>query len=295
MAKLKIALLQLLNEPGGPEANLIKGAAFCRKAAAMGADIALFPEMWSIGYVFPDLADPQACTIWEAQAIDQTSPFFLHFQKLAQELNMAIALTYLEKWPGKPRNAVSLIDRYGQLVLTYAKVHTCDFDLEATLTPGDAFRVANLDTMDGEVKIGAMICYDREFPESARVLMLQGAEIILTPNSCPLEQNRLSQYRSRAFENMVGLAMVNYPAPKDNGHSIALDGIAFGRDGTSRDMIIVEASEEENIVIAEFDLDALRDYRSREAFGNAYRKPSRYGLLTSASVSAPFIRPDNQI
>ena len=88
-------------------------------------------------------------------------------------------------------------------MLTYAKVHTCEFDIEASCTPGDDFYVCDLDTAAGEVKLGAMICYDREFPESARILMLKGAEVILTPNSCPLEINRLSQYRARAFENMV--------------------------------------------------------------------------------------------
>jgi predicted amidohydrolase len=42
-----------------------------------------------------------------------------------------------------------------------------------------------------------MICFDREFPESARILMLKGAELILTPNSCPLEENRIGQFRTR--------------------------------------------------------------------------------------------------
>jgi len=86
-----------------------------------------------------------------------------------------------------------VIDRYGEVALTYAKVHTCDFDREAALTPGAGFVVAPLDTAHGPVQIGAMICYDREFPESARVLMLQGAEILLVPNSCAMERNRLDE------------------------------------------------------------------------------------------------------
>jgi len=73
-----------------------------------------------------------------------------------------------------------------------------------------------------------MICYDREQPESARILMLKGAEIILTPNACPMEINRLTQLRSRAYENTVGIATVNYPhgQPDCNGRSSAFDGIA---------------------------------------------------------------------
>ena len=82
---------------------------------------------------------------------------------------MSIAVTYLEKWnEGKssPRNTVSLIDRTGEIILTYAKVHTCEFDVESGLTPGEDFPICSLTTAKGEVKIGFMICFDREFPES---------------------------------------------------------------------------------------------------------------------------------
>ncbi len=90
--------------------------------------------------------------------------------------------------------------------------------------------MTELDTENGKVNIGAMICYDREFPESARILMLKGAEIILVPNACPMEINRLSQLRARAFENMVGIATANYAygQPDCNGHSSAFDGMAYG-------------------------------------------------------------------
>ncbi|MFT8344266.1 carbon-nitrogen hydrolase family protein [Clostridium beijerinckii] len=89
--------------------------------------------------------------------------------------------------------------------------------------------------------MGAMICYDREFPESARILMLKGAEIILVPNACPMEINRISKLRSRAYENMVGIATVNYPKgkPDCNGHSSAFDGIAYRPSNFgSRDTLI---------------------------------------------------------
>ena len=99
-----------------------------------------------------------------------------------------------------------LFDRYGERRLVYAKVHTCDFGAERNLTPGDDFYVTDLDTACGIVKVGAMICYDREFPESARILMLKGAELILVPNACPMEINRLAQLRGRAYENMTAIA-----------------------------------------------------------------------------------------
>ncbi len=293
MSLLKIALLQMTACGQDQAANQAKGEEFCRQAAQSGADIALFPEMWNIGYSFFNPAVPEEQVQWAAQAIGLGDSFIRHFQTLAQELKMAIALTYLERWTNEPRNTVSLIDRYGQISLTYAKVHTCDFGKEAALTPGEDFYVANLDTAAGMVKIGAMICYDREFPESARILMLKGAEIILTPNACTLEAGRLGQFRARAFENMVGLALTNYAAPQNNGHSVAFDGISCPEiDAEPCDTLIVEAGEREGVYLAPFDLDALRAYRQREAWGNAYRKPRCYGLLASSEVAEPFMRSD---
>ncbi len=291
MSKLKIALLQLLSAGFDQAANLAKGQETCRMARQLGADIALFPEMWNIGYQMPDSALPEQVKYWQGHAIDRDSEFVNSFRKLAWELDLAIGLTFLEQWPGGPRNSFCLIDRHGEIRLTYAKVHTCDFDKEIGLTPGEDFHICELDTACGPVKVGAMICFDREFPESARILMLKGAELILTPNACELETNRLGQFRTRAFENMLCVAMANYAIPQENGRSAAFDGIAFKETG-SRDTCLVQADGHEGIFLAELDLDLLRLYRAREIWGNAYRKPGRYGMLTSPSVEPPFLRPE---
>ncbi len=286
---IKVALLQLLPE-NSLEGNLNKGMDYCRRAKKMGADIALFPEMWSCGYNIPESIEEL-----NKLAITSNSSFVLCFQSLAKELNMAIGITFLEKHKSSFRNTICLIDRLGEAVLTYAKVHTCDFGDEKVLMAGDDFFVANLNTNAGIVKIGAMICYDREFPESARILMLKGAEIILVPNACPMEINRLSQLRARAYENMVGIATTNYPKgkPDCNGHSSAFDGIAYRPgEADSRDTLIVEAGEAEGIFIANFPLDEIREYRKREVHGNAYRHPKKYGLLINEAIDEPFIRND---
>ena len=294
MSLIRVALLQLVPSGLDQDANLSKGEAFCRGAEEMGADVVLFPEMWNIGYTFYAPSQPDARQAWRAQAIDQEDSFFTHFKALAKELNMAIALTYLEKWHGSPRNSVSLIDRHGETVMTYAKVHTCDFDTEAAVTPGEDFYTCMLDTDKGEVRIGAMICYDREFPESARILMLKGAELVLTPNACSLEDHRIGQFKARAFENMVGVAMTNYAAPQNNGHSVAFDAVAFDEDGNARETLIIEAGEDEGIYVAEFDMDRIRAYREREVWGDAFRKPRSYGPLTSLEADHPFTRANSR-
>jgi predicted amidohydrolase len=256
----------------------------------MDVDVALFPEMWSVGYNIPDdIAEIKA------NAVAADSVFVNSFGKLAEELNMAIGITFLEKYEPLPRNTLCLFDRFGNKILTYAKVHTCAFDIERKLTAGDDFFVADLDTQQGNVKVGAMICYDREFPESARILMLKGAEIILVPNACPMEINRISQLRARAFENMVGIVTVNYPKgkPDCNGHSTAFDGIAYRpSEFGARDTLIIEAGEREGIYIADFPVEEIREYRGREVHGNAYRHPQKYKLLISECIEEPFIRRD---
>ena len=298
MSLFKVALLQMFAHGIDEDENIRKGELYCRKASDLGADIALFPEMWNIGYMGPfedakaASMDPQQQEMfeqWKKRAITADDKFIAHFRCLAKELDMAIAVTYLEKWNPLPRNSVSIIDRHGELIMTYAKVHTCDFSMEGLCTHGESFPVCSLDTHNGSILIGVMICFDREFPESARILMLNGAEIVLVPNACPMDENRISQIKTRAYENMVGIAMTNYPGP-NSGHSVAFHGMAFTKDGQARNTLVVEAGEMEDLYMATFDIDEIRDYREREVWGNAYRKPSLYNELLSPNVNSPFIR-----
>ena len=93
-----------------------KGVEFCRNAKAMGADLALFPEMWNNGYSLS-----YDMEVMERNSEDQDGLFVNTFKELAAELEMAIAVTYLEKYKPLPRNTVTVFDRHGRNVLTYAK------------------------------------------------------------------------------------------------------------------------------------------------------------------------------
>lgn len=287
MENLKIALLQIAST-GTIQGNLQKGVKACKEARKQGADIALFPEMWSVGYKIPEDVEEL-----KSMAVPANGEFVNTFGNLAKALEMAIGITILERHEPLPRNAICLFDRNGNLRYTYAKVHTCDFGDECRLDAGDDFYVADLDTAKGNIKVGSMICYDREFPESARILMLRGAELLLVPNACPMEINRLSQLRGRAYENMLAIATCNYPAnqPDCNGHSTVFDGVAYLPElPYSRDTCILEAGEEEGIYIAELDVGMLRKYRECEVHGNAYRHPNKYSLLVKEEIHAPFVR-----
>ncbi len=280
---MRIALLQLASCRRDVEANLRKGDAFCRRACSAGAHLALFPEMWSIGYGAFDSEKPGDREAWLSLARDD--PFVLHFRQLARELDMAIGITYLERWPVAPRDTFTLFDRRGEEILAYAKVHLCPWDPpDNACTAGNEFPVASLDTPAGSVRGGCMICFDREFPEAARMLMLNGAELILTPNACELDEQdgfgdvRIAQFRSRAFENLVAVAMANYAAPQNDGRSVA-----YYPDG----VLVVQAGSTEQIVLANIDFERVRALRRREVGRDAARSPEKYAAISSSKHPRP--------
>jgi len=273
-----VALLQISPQELNPEFNLEKGLEACAKAKSLGADLALFPEMWNIGYAF---CPPNGKADWESYAIDQKSDFFQAYVRAGKELELNIAITYLEQFSPKPRNTVSVINSKGEVVLNYSKVFLCNFGQEElekghyeiddvgtdyNCSSGSSFEVCELTANQGLVKVGAMICADREFPEAAGALMKNGAEIIIVPNSCDWDEIRDCQLKTRAFENLVGIAMANYPEPKNNGQSTAYSPLAFGADP-----LIVKLKEKEDISLATFDMDKIREFRREEQWRMDYR------------------------
>ncbi|AHI56261.1 carbon-nitrogen hydrolase family protein [Listeria ivanovii] len=297
MPMLKIALVQKKAVPNQKATNLKLALQHIKEAANQGADLVLFPEMWSNGYATPfdeafdkplqpNFTDER--TNWLDNGVELNSAYIMALKKHAKEYQVDICATYLSKIAKKRQNTAIMIDRNGEIILDYAKVHTCDFSLERLLQHGTEFKVCEFDG----IKLGVMICFDREFPESARELMLNGAEIILVPNACDMNPARINQLSTRAFENMVGVAMANYPG-NNWGQSCAFSPIVFDNYGNYLDNVIVQADDvSEAIYIAEFDLEAIRNFREVEVWGNAYRKPETYTTLVNPEVNKPFIRND---
>ncbi len=288
--KLTVALLQILPKQMDQAFNLQKGIEYCKKACDLGADLALFPEMWNIGYA-PCPFDTEGRASWENAAITRESDFFQSYIELAQSLQMHIAITYLEQHRPKPKNTVSIINPKGEVILNYSKVYICNEgteelakespNLEAigpdyNCTPGNSFPVCTLETQEGSVAVGTMICADREFPEPASRLMLNGAEIILVPNACTWDYPRRAQLIVRAFDNLVGIAMTNYPSPHDNGHSSAYHCAQWDSTGKPRDTLIIESGEAEGIYLATFDVDEIRHFREMEKWRLDYRKAANF-------------------
>jgi predicted amidohydrolase len=250
--QLQVALAQYLS---GGDVESIVG-----EARAAGAQIVVFPEMYSNGYAGFDPNDPAAKARWCAEAESLDGDFVFNFREAARTHQIHVVATFLEKAEPQPFNAALLVDTTGHPLLHHRKVHICDFDSpELACGRGSC----DIDTGAGPVRLGLMICMDREYPEAARALSRQGAEIVLVPNCADLATDptvgdvRVAQARGRAFEAVIGIAVANYPAPRCDGHSFAVDPSGG---------IIAMADTSPGLVLATFDLGAIRKARREERF-----------------------------
>ena len=271
----KTAVLQMRSRHRDIEGNLSLVIDKMKEAKCNGADILLLPECFITGY---DL------TIGNSEALSEAE--LLPLCEKAKEWQIGVVATAITKGPEKTQNAAFVIDKNGGILMKYAKVHTCDFADEKALASGDEFKVCDF----GSVKLGVMICYDREYPESARILMLKGAEIILVPNDCESMKPRVQALSTRAYENMCGVAMAN-PNGRNAGHSCAFSPICWDENGECIDNTLLLAdAETEGLFYAEFDMERLRSYREREMLSNTFRKVKAYAPLLDERVEYPFVR-----
>lgn len=282
MKKLKAALVQYDAKMPDKEQNTTTAVKLIREASQNGADLVLFPECFLTSYTAPDICEKllpvqeiENCPEfikWCEDALAEEEEYFVRIANLAAELNIGVIITGFSKGKRYPQNTAWVIDRDGKVILKYSKVHTCDFDWERYLESGDAFPVCRFDG----ITMGCMICYDREYPESARELMLSGAELIMHPNCCGGMPPRLKELSVRAMENMVGIAMANPPA-RGMGKSCAFSPVVWTKEGMDN-TIFVGDELEETIYYVTFDMDEIRAYREREDLGK-YRKPKAYKKL----------------
>jgi predicted amidohydrolase len=276
---MRLALAQRRAAALSPEENLARGLEAVGLAREQGADLVVFPELWQIGYAAcPE--EPAARAAWLRLAVAIDDPWLGRFRDEAARLRLAMVVTFLHRRDGGPASAAAVIGADGAVVFVQGKVHACDFSWEAVLTPGEEFRTGTVLTRAGRVELGVMICFDREFPESARVLTLAGAELIVCPNACLLCDDRIGQLRARAFENMTAVALANYPMPTMNGRSCVFDGIATER-GRPRDHCLAMAGPRAGLICADIDLAALRSYRSGGLWSAARRQPAAYQSLVT--------------
>ncbi len=247
-----------------------------RRAAEQGAQVTCLQEL-STGPYFCQEEDKRWYDLAEPVP---DGPTIQRMQGVARETGMVLIVpVYESDGPGFLYNTAAVIDSDGSYLGKYRKTHIPHSD---NFLEKYYFRPGNLgypifETSVG--KIGAYICYDRHFPEGARALGLAGAEMVFIPSatagfSRPLwdVEQRFHAIANGYFVgtiNRVGTALK--PDVQFYGHSYFCDPMGG---------VLAEAGEEEEIVVADLDLDQVAEVRANLPFYRD-RRPDMYGVLTA--------------
>lgn len=267
--QFKIALVQYQSVLGNLQKNADRAVEMVREAAAKGAKIVCFPEMFNTGYNFQLIGDGfHNC----GETIDGHT--ITRLQKVAKECACYVIapITLEKKVKGVFYNAAVVIDDEGVVLGDYSKHHLWAAE-RYYFHAGEDIPV--FDTKYG--KIGVMICYDAGFPETARVLTLKGAELIFMPSAWRIQDWDMWNLNipQRALENTLYVAGVNRFGHEDDLYMFGNSKVADWRG-----RIIAESKEEkEEIVYAEIDLDQLTKARLDIHYLKD-RRPDSYKLLS---------------
>jgi len=276
--------------------NVATAERLVRDAASRGADVVLLPELFE-GHYF--CKDQRAEDLARAVPIDG-HPTIGRFQSVARELGVVLPISVYERANNALFNTVAMVDADGALLGTYRKSHIPDgpgYTEKYYFSPGDTgFRAWH--TAHGVIGVG--ICWDQWFPEAARVMALQGAELLLYPTAIGSEPPNpawdSSGHWQRAMQGHAASNLVPVVAANRFGREVGLAteitfyGSSFIADATGAK--VAEAPREgESILTAEFDLAALRAMRlSWGLFRD--RRPDLYGpLLTLDGRGGTASRP----
>jgi N-carbamoyl-D-amino-acid hydrolase len=265
------------------------------KAHRRGASFVVFPEL-TLTTFFPrywrdDAADLDAFFEREMPGPETKSLF-----DRAQSLGVGFYLGYAELTPeGRHFNTCILVDSAGVIRGKYRKVHL----------PGHADRLENLRAqhlekryfevgdlgfgvfeVDG-VKVGICLCNDRRWPEVYRMLALQGADLVVLGYNTPTEvpgwqeephakmETHLLSLRAGAYQNAVWVAAAGKSGDEDGCHLIGGSAVV----APSGEVVAKARTEDDEVVMAEVDLDYSEPYRQSVFNFAAHRRPENYRLI----------------
>jgi N-carbamoylputrescine amidase len=264
------------------DANLANAESLVRKAAADGANIILIQELFATPYFCKDQLEKH----FELAESVNDSTVVNHMQDLAKELDVVLPISFFERDKNAYFNSLVVADADGSIVSHYRKTHIPDgpgYQEKYYFSPGDTGFVVS-ETKYGTVGVG--ICWDQWFPETARSLVLQGAEILFYPTAIGSEPvtglNSRDHWQrtmqGHAAANMVPLVASNRIG-KEDGETCSLEfyGSSFIADYTGAK--VEEAGEkDEQILLHEFDLAAIRAERTGWGLFRD-RRPEHYGSI----------------
>ena len=272
MRKVKVAAVQM-RCTRDVNANIANAERLVREAAADGAQIILLPELFERQY----FCQERQYEYYEFAKPVEENDAVKHFAKIAEELKVVLPISFYEKDGKRLFNTVAILDADGTNLGIYRKTHIPDdhyYQEKFYFTPGNTgFKVFN--TRFGNIGIG--ICWDQWFPETARGMAVQGAEILFYPTAIGsepiLEVDSMPHWRrcmqGHSACNIVPVVAANrigeekVTPSEANGHqesSLVFYGSSFVTDATGE--IVMQASrDKEEIVYGETDIDADTDMR----------------------------------
>ncbi len=289
MRKVTVAATQMACSPD-TEANIERAVALVREAAARGAEIILIQELFETPY-FPAERNPERFSLAKPMEGHST---LARMAALARELEVVLPVSFFERAGNAHFNAVAIVDADGSILGVYRKSHIPDgpgYEEKYYFNPGDTgFRVWS--TRHG--KIGVAICWDQWFPECARAMALQDAELLLYPTAIGDEPMDPTDSKDRwqavmqghAAANMIPVIASNRIGTEKSGTTtLTFYGSSFITDGNGTKL--AEASRtEQTVLTTTFDLDELRAARASWGFFRD-RRADLYESLVTLDGSPP--------
>ncbi len=265
---MKIALLQSHPSSGDVAANLAALDAAATRAAVAGARLLVAPELCLTGYALDrDTTDRLA------EPADGPSARALG--AIARGRGLALLYGYAELDGGRVYNAAQLIDRHGRRLANHRKSHLFGDTDRSRFDAGAS--AATLAELDG-VRVGILICYEVEFPETVRLLALAGAELVAVPTALmrPYEFVARTLVPARAFENQLYVAYANHCGTEGAFAYVGASCIV-APDGTE----LARAGPDEALLLAALDHARLDASRRTNPY-LADRRPALYRGLAAA-------------
>jgi predicted amidohydrolase len=271
-----------LNSTQDTDRNIAIADRLVRDAARRGAELVVLPEKWSVlGSAEQLLAGAQtlegACIAWA--------------RSIARELGIElIAGSIVERVEGhsKAANTSVHIGRDGELRAVYRKIHMFDVEVDGRLyaesdsdEPGEEVVVTEL---DAGPRLGMSICYDVRFPELYRMLVTRGAEVLAVPSAFTLATTRDHWevlLRARAIENQCFVIAPNQIGTHPGGYRSGGRSMIVDPWG----LVLAGAPDAEAAIVAELDLERLRDVRRRLP-ALSHRREDVYGWPAAARAQA---------
>jgi N-carbamoylputrescine amidase len=257
----------------GPDmaANIAKTEDLVREAARRGARVILPSELFQ-GIYFPTRQDPK----WFATAFPLAEhPAVRALSALAKSLEVVIPISFFEKDGPRFYNSVAIADADGAILGIYRKSHIPDgpgYQEKYYFRPGDTGFKA-WQTKVGTIGVG--ICWDQWYPEAARAMMLEGAELLLYPTAIGSEPYDLTLdthgqwqrvMQGHAVANAVPVVAANRVGTEDNdGVTQSYYGHSFVADHTGA-LVARFGDKDHGALLASFDLDAIARYRAEWGF-----------------------------